>query len=475
MKTSSKSQPEKCKKANQPSEKKYFGLPLRNQRYREESLMRLGAMLFLCPSINSDHAKFFIERFEKGEFTIESVKKLTAKEIQEVVACKNDLPDSMKDKMKDWFANFGALSSADTDYIEKHYGILQELLLVGLKKNISFKSPTELHALLTQYIVGQDEALEIPALLFYQQTVCRNTNKDTATKTLMTIGPTGSGKSESLRRLGLLCNLPVLSVNSDDFTPEGYVGPHLSDLVLAFMRDHNYSPEDIKYLVLIINESDKIPHYNNHINTTNSYSSDYDQMKQIMKISNKGNHMVIQAGYDNIIRVCTDNWLVVMDGAFEGMEEIIKKRLKIQNTIGFTKSPIGNTTPGDLLKLVKRDDLVKWGFMTEFIGRLQGITVLNPISKDVAFQILKRAKDGVTQKHVQLSKLNNIDVHFTDDALMSVADYVANNKYGFRSAELAFTNIMEPVYFKHSKMTVHGKSKTVVIDKEYVNQCLNTL
>lgn len=132
-------------------------------------------MLFLCLSINSDHVKFFIERFEKGAFTLESVRRLTAKKIQEVVARKDDLSDSMKNKMKDWFASFGALSSTDTDYIEQYYGILQELLLAGLKKNISFKSPTEQHTLLTQHIVGQEKALEFDRFIVISiaGTVCR--------------------------------------------------------------------------------------------------------------------------------------------------------------------------------------------------------------------------------------------------------------------------------------------------------------
>ncbi|MCR4848504.1 MAG: hypothetical protein K5920_06645 [Bacteroidales bacterium] len=229
---------------------------------------------------------------------------------------------------------------------------------------------------------------------------------------------------------------------------------------------------------MVITEFDKIAHHGSRIVGESGTDGDHDQMRQIMDLFDKGNHIMLEGGYDretgtmSNIRICTDNWLVVLDGAFEGMEEIIKKRLQLQDTIGFSQSTVAKNVPQDLLKYIEPDDLVRWGFLTELVSRITEICVLNPITKEVAYQILTRAKECELQKHIDLCKLNHIDLKFTDDALMTVADYIAHHKYGFRSAEKAFAKIMKPVYFEHSSMTTQQNTTTVVIDKEFVNQQL---
>lgn len=463
-----------------PSEKKYFGLSIHNRKYRDAALMHFGARLFLCPDISSDHAKHFVERFEDGLLSLELINKLTNVQVQNIIDHKDIIPQSMIEKMKDWFEAFGDLTSDDYDYIEKHYGIQQNQLLAAFPKKCQFNSPKELFSVAQQYIIGQDEALKKQAVMFYLQTICRDKNIDTIARSMLSIGPTGCGKSESFRRMGKICNLPVLIVNSSHFTALGWKGPNLSDLVLQFMKTHGYRPEDMKYLVLVITEFDKIAHHGSRIVGEGGTDGDHDQMRQIMDLLDKGNHMMLEDGIDresgnvNNIRICTDNWLIVLDGAFEGMEEIIKKRLQLQDTIGFSKSTIEKNTPKNLLKYIEPDDLVQWGFLTELVGRITEICVLNPITKEVAYQILTRAKECETQKHIDFCKLTNIDLKFTDDALMTVADYIAHHKYGFRSAEKAFANIMEPVYLEHSSMTAQQTSTTVIIDNEFVNQQLKT-
>lgn len=470
------------KKGNQepPSEKKYFGLSIHNRKFSDEALMHFGSRLFLCTSISSDHAKHIVERFESSFLSLEHIDKLTNADVQNMIDHKEAVPQSMIEKMVDWFEAFGDLTLDDYEYIEKHYGIQQNRLLAAFPKKCQFNSPKELFFAARQYIIGQDEALKKQAVMFYLQSICRDKNIDTIARSMLSIGPTGCGKSESFRRMGMICNLPVLIVNSNHFTALGWKGPNLSDLILQFMKKHGYRPEDMKYLVLVITEFDKIAHHGSRIVGDCGTDGDHDQMRQIMDLLDKGNHMILEDGIDresgglNNYRICTDNWLIVLDGAFEGMEEIIKKRLQLQDTIGFSKAAIEKSTPKNLLKYIEPDDLVQWGFLTELVGRITEICVLNPITKEVAYQILTRAKERETQKHIDLCKLTNINLEFTDDALMTVADYIAHHKFGFRSAEKAFANIMEPVYFEHSSMTAQQTRTTVVIDKEFVNQQLKT-
>ena len=479
MKKNSKPQTRSKTKEKQLSEKKYFGLTIHSRKYRDAELMHFGAMLFLCPDISSDHAKHFIDRFEKEEFSLERINKVTANGIQEVVDNKNALPKRMTEKIKEWFDAFGELTTADYDYINEHYGILQDELLASIHKSCSFKSPKELYAAARQYIIGQDEALEKMAVMFFLQSMCRDKNIDTIARSMLSIGPTGCGKSESFRRMGMICGLPVLIVNSSHFTALGWKGPNLSDLILQFMITNGYQPQDLKYLVLVITEFDKIAHHGNRIVSDGGTDGDHDQMRQVMDLLDKGNHMMLENGIDrmsgsvNNVRICTDNWLVVLDGAFEGMGEIIKKRLQLQDTIGFSKATIEQKTHKNILKHIEPDDLVQWGFLTELVGRITQICVLNPITKEVAYQILTEAKESELQRHINICKLTNIDLKFTEGALMTVADYIAHNKYGFRSAEKALTNIMEPVYLEHLSKIAKPNSTKVVVDEILVNQQLN--
>lgn len=479
MKKNSKPQTRSKAKEKQLSEKKYFGLTIHSRKYQDAELMHFGAMLFLCPDISPDHAKHFIDRFEKEEFSLDHINKVTACGIQEVVDNKNALPKKMTEKIKEWFDAFGELTTADYDYINEHYGILQEKLLASIPKSYSFKNPKELYSAVRQYILGQDEALEKMAVMFFLQSMCRDKNIDTIARSMLSIGPTGCGKSESFRRMGMICGLPVLIVNSSHFTAVGWKGPNLSDLVLQFMTTHGYQPKDLKYLVLVITEFDKIAHHGSRITSESGTDGDYDQMRHVMDLLDKGNHMMLENGIDrmsgtvNNTRICTDNWLVVLDGAFEGMEEIIKKRLQLQDTIGFSKVANDKKTPKNILKHIDPDDLVQWGFLKELVGRITTICVLNPITKEVAYQILTQAKECEPQKHVSFCRLTNIDLKFTDGAMMCVADYIAHNKYGFRSAEKAFANIMEPIYLEHLSKMAQPYNTKVIIDRNFVNQQLN--
>lgn len=278
----------------------------------------------------------------------------------------------------------------------------------------------------------------------------------------------------------MICDLPVLIVDATQFTPIGWKGPSLPDLVLQFMIEHDYQPKDLKYLVLVITEFDKIPHHGNRIVGESGTDADSDHMNQIMSLINKGNYMMLENGIDrmsgsvNNSRICTDNWLVVFDGAFEGIEEIIKKRLQLQDTIGFSKVSNEKKIPNNILKHIESDDLLQWGFNHQLLGRIAKICVLNPITKEVAYQILTQAKECELQKHIDICKLTNIDLKFTENALMTIADFIAHHKYGFRSAVKALVDIMLSVYFQHSTIISQESKTRVIIDKNYVNQHLKS-
>ena len=327
-----------------------------------------------------------------------------------------------------------------------------------------------------QYVKGQDEVIDKLAVIFYAQYTCRFNGSNNIMRSALTIGPTGSGKSEIYRRFGLICDFPVMTVNSCHITPTGYRGPSLSDLILQYQKDNGLSNEDMKYLVLILPEFDKIAHYKQRTDT----DYDADQMRQIMQLFDKGNQIVgenspnLFGESDQISRLCTENWLIVLDGAFAGIEEIVRKRLNMNKSLGFAKTNDAEAEKTDLLKQVNSDDLVQWGFMQELVGRLDEICVLTPLTKDVIYQILVEAKDNIMQSHVEFCKQYNIDLQFTKESLMLIAENATQKPFGFRSVPTSFTKIMTPIYYEHCNSSEPEEKQTIIIDKDYVAKQLKT-
>lgn len=440
----------------------------------------LIAQMFMCPNLTPDHVVQYISMIEDDELTVEKLLETIDNEMFQTAVYNDNSDEVMYDKLKEWEEDFGPMTDADKKYLHDMFGftepVIQYTPKVEVNERQAFDSPKELASIVKQYVKGQDEAIDKLAVVFYMHYMSRKNHTKSIIRSVLTIGPTGSGKSEIYRRFGLLCNFPVLTANSCHFTPVGWKGPSLSDFVNQFKISKGLSDEDMEYLVVIIPEFDKIAHFN--MRTDSDY--DADQMRQIMQILDKGNQMVLENGIDprsgtnQMNKLCTDNWLVVLDGAFAGLEEIVKKRLNINKSMGFSK---GNTQENDnanLLQRVNRNDLVQWGFMQEMIGRINYICALNRLTKDVIYQILVEAKDNILQSYVEMSKLCNIDLQFTDNALQLIADDANNKPFGFRSVPYSAADIMIPIYYEYCGTTNTEEKQTVIIDEDYVRKQLNT-
>lgn len=455
----------------------YFGIKIDNAG-NDINYHDLIARLFLCPNITCDHVSYFLSKLETGEMSWEKISELANAEFIYFSISKPSIEEAnaLTEKITEWEKVFSPLTVEDYNYLEQYYGFKKTSLPFFHQRNKNFNSPKELAAIVKQYVKGQDETIDKLAVLFFMQYVSRINGTNSIIRSALTIGPTGSGKSEIYRRFGLICDFPVLTINSCHITPVGWKGPSLSELILQYKIEKNLSNEEMKYLVIILPEFDKIAHH--HQTTDNDY--DADQMRQIMQLFDKGNQMVFEnisnlaSGSNPICKLCTDNWLIVLDGAFAGMEEIVKKRLNLNQSLGFSKPGTTGAEKNNLLKHVNSNDLVQWGFMQELIGRIDEICVLNPLTKDVIYQILVDAKDNIVQSHIDFCKQYNIDLQFTDDALMLIADDATQNPFGFRSVPTSFTKIMTPIYYEHCSSSYYNEKQTIVIDKDYVAKQLKT-
>lgn len=451
----------------------YFGITI-DHADMDVDYQDLFARLFLCPSITCDHVSYFISQLNNGEISWGKVIEFAKYEIAEFFDS-DEAVDT--DKTKEWEKRFSPLTEKDFKYLLDTYSVKKESLGIEKRWKMDFDSPKDLAAAVKQYIKGQDEVIDKLAVLFYLHYISRIKGTDSFIRSALTIGPTGCGKSEINRRFGLLCDFPVLTVNSGQISPTGYKGSSLSERVLQFKADKGLSDEDMKYLVIILTEVDKIAHYN--LKTCDS-GYDADQMLQIMQLLDKGNQMSFESqtllalGSGQSHKLCTDNWLIVLDGAFAGMEEIVRRRLNLNRSLGYSKPIDTSVETANVLKHVNNMDLLKWGFTQELVGRIDEICVVNPMTKDVIYQILSEAKDSILQYHINLCKQFNIDLQFTDEALWFIANDAMKKPFGFREVPSSLSDIMIPIYREYCRTSNSNEKQTIVIDKEHVARQLKT-
>ena len=451
----------------------YFGITI-DHADMDIDYQDLFARLFLCPNITCDHVSYFLSQLEKGEITWGKIIEFAKSEIGDLLN-NNETVDT--EKTAEWEQRFSPLTEKDIKYLQDTYHIRKETLGIPIQMKAAFDSPNDLAAAVKEYIKGQDEVIDKLAVLYYLHYMSRIKGTDSFMRSALTIGPTGCGKSEINRRFGLLCDFPVLTVNSGQISPVSYKGSSLSERVLQFKIDKGLSNEDMKYLVLVLTESDKITHYN--LRTSDS-GYDADQMQQIMQLLDKGNQMsfesqsLVALGSGGSLKLCTDNWLVLLDGAFVGMEEIVRKRLNLNRSLGYSRPIDTSLETANILKHVNNVDLLKWGFTQELVGRFDVICVVNPMTKDVIYQILTEAKDSILQYHINLCKQFNIDLQFTDDALRFIADDAMKKPFGFREVPSSLSDIMIPIYREHCRASNNNERQTIIIDKEHVAKQLKT-
>lgn len=461
-------------------ERKYFGIVFNGETFFDEQ--SLIAKLFLSPRISAEHVKRILPLLSKGRVTVDSVIKTAQDGIDELrtwIETGTDILPVFKTKVKAWSGMFEQPQSSDYAYLEVNYGITKEILLgdSSFQQKKDFSSPKELADYVKQYIKGQDAAIEDLAVTVYMHLESKRNHYTSNIKTHpLLIGPTGSGKSEMLRIFGLACDCPVIHVNCSDMVAEGWKGRHLSEIFAHTLSD-NCTLRDLEYAVIVLHEFDKITHFGQRIVGNNGTDADFDQQSNIMGLFDKGHCIYLDTGFDSgtmtqkLAKLPVDNFLVVLDGAFDGMESVVKKRLHIGTTIGFTQ----NETVVDVtntLGLVNDSDLITWGFMPELIGRIGEIITINPLSEETVYQILVSAKESILRSHIDFCGKNNIELHFSEGALRYLASETIKSGLGFRNVNKLLFRTMRQIYFDRLG-SIDSEQGCIEVSKDYMEKMLH--
>ena len=330
-----------------------------------------------------------------------------------------------------------------------------------------FSSPRELAAEVKKYVKGQDHVVDSIAVPFFQHIKSMRNHTTCEIKiSFLLAGATGTGKSEILRRFCEIADVPIIRINMADCNPAAWRGLHISDHIAYYINDSS-DVERLKYAVLVFNEFDKITHYDSKQTGTSGSDWLIDMQREFLRLYDKDYEILIEKqsaiGVDKY-RLPVDNLLVCYDGAFSGINRIVDKRLNKNTQIGFT-APRQSDDNAGITELLA-EDLEKWGYMPELLGRIGSFFVMNPMSEDLMYRIMTTASENILNAHINQCAQYGITLQFKEDALRYIARQAMRSSLGFRAVKTILARMMNAVYFDCDRYA----GKTVCVDTRFIEQ-----